>query len=319
MSTSDRSNHFARPRRYPCSVYMGKSSPCLQVQMGMENRTEFLRYIFGVVRERCRQHDVDLCLRLVQQDSEQMLTIRDEVVKEIPELQKYEDGWPVLFYLKLTLHDRGMHNPPRKRQRLVPDVNYPQSSQSLPVQKRPKFKPSGAPIRGVIPAPIRVSTHNASLDRPTAGDPQRTQEAPLHRTGSRAIDEEDIIMISDSEESVPTNIRSTSNITTSFCSSRATPCSIQTSSSSSSSASSHKVSKPSRSILDMLVSGGIPRADAERIAQLLASLGIATGEYLGVMARMKSRDVWLLELRGQNKISEIQMRILRNILDDLVG
>ena len=52
---------------------------------------------------------------------------------------------------------------------------------------------------------------------------------------------------------------------------------------------------------------------------MLASFGISTEVYLGALARSKSRDVWLLEMRGQNKLSEIQMRIMRDILNDLAG
>ena len=70
---------------------------------------------------------------------------------------------------------------------------------------------------------------------------------------------------------------------------------------------------------DVLISGGIPRADAGHLARLLASFGISTEVYLGALARMKSRDVWLLEMRGQNELSEIQMRIMRDILNDLAG
>ena len=67
-------------------------------------------------------------------------------------------------------------------------------------------------------------------------------------------------------------------------------------------------------ILGWIVSFDIPPADAQRITELFASLGIGNMAYLWAFARMESRDAWLGEMRENGELSEIQMRILRDML-----
>ena len=71
------------------------------------------------------------------------------------------------------------------------------------------------------------------------------------------------------------------------------------------------------SILPLLSLYHIPRADAERLAGILASAGIADVSYLRVLACMRGRDDWLREMRDKEQISEIQMRVLQEILRSL--
>ncbi|KAH9893138.1 hypothetical protein C8Q73DRAFT_519336 [Cubamyces lactineus] len=74
---------------------------------------------------------------------------------------------------------------------------------------------------------------------------------------------------------------------------------------------------PPNDILDMLLEYELPYADAERLVELLGSLGIGDTQYLRVLGNMVSCDAWLSELRVEGKLSEIQLRILREILDQL--
>lgn len=53
------------------------------------------------------------------------------------------------------------------------------------------------------------------------------------------------------------------------------------------------------------------------MVQLFASFGISDLAYLKIFARMHSRDGWLSELRQKGDISEIQMRVLRELLDQV--
>ncbi|KAI9062788.1 hypothetical protein FKP32DRAFT_1593466 [Trametes sanguinea] len=73
-----------------------------------------------------------------------------------------------------------------------------------------------------------------------------------------------------------------------------------------------------RSILDTLLAYALPRDDAARIAQLLSSLGIGDIRYLRVLAGLRSRDAWLQELKVKGQLSEIELRVLQEILNGLV-
>ena len=67
----------------------------------------------------------------------------------------------------------------------------------------------------------------------------------------------------------------------------------------------------------MLLSFGLPVPDVERIHALLHAQGVSDIAYLRVLARMHSRDGWLHEMREKGEVSEIQMRVLREMLQQL--
>ncbi len=71
-------------------------------------------------------------------------------------------------------------------------------------------------------------------------------------------------------------------------------------------------------IRTLLSTFGLPAQDVERLALLFASMGIADLVYLRVLARMHSRDGWLRELREKGAVTEIQMRVLREMLESIV-
>lgn len=64
-----------------------------------------------------------------------------------------------------------------------------------------------------------------------------------------------------------------------------------------------------------IVSFDIPPADAQRITKLFASQGINDMAYLRAFARMESRDAWLREMRDNDELTEIHVRILRDMLE----
>ncbi|KAI0364692.1 hypothetical protein BV20DRAFT_1116221 [Pilatotrama ljubarskyi] len=59
----------------------------------------------------------------------------------------------------------------------------------------------------------------------------------------------------------------------------------------------------------------LPEADATRIAQLFTAFGVSDAAYMRVFSRMSSRDAWLRELRERGRLSEIQMLVVRDVLE----
>ena len=102
--------------------------------------------------------------------------------------------------------------------------------------------------------------------------------------------------------------------------SRASPSpdsSASESSSGSPTAVSRAVSSPpdSQPVLCLLLSFRLPQDDAERIARVFASYGIVDVAYLRVLAGLPSREHWLAELRAKGDLSEIQMLVVRDMLN----
>ncbi len=67
-------------------------------------------------------------------------------------------------------------------------------------------------------------------------------------------------------------------------------------------------------IFELLVGAYIPHADTQRLVRLFASFGIKDIAYLRVFARMDSRDSWLNEMQQKGEVSEIQMRVIQELL-----
>lgn len=76
----------------------------------------------------------------------------------------------------------------------------------------------------------------------------------------------------------------------------------------------------SSDIEDMLLSRGLPLADAQRIALLFSSLGVIDKTYLRVFACLTTaREAWLSEMRQNGQLSEIQAWVVIDILDTAVA
>ncbi len=70
-------------------------------------------------------------------------------------------------------------------------------------------------------------------------------------------------------------------------------------------------------IVDLLRSYALPLDDAEHIVDLLEDRGVSNMAYMRVLARMSSTRGWLREQRDKGELTEVQMRLLREILGDL--
>ncbi|TBU21225.1 hypothetical protein BD311DRAFT_783028 [Dichomitus squalens] len=68
-------------------------------------------------------------------------------------------------------------------------------------------------------------------------------------------------------------------------------------------------------VLGWLVAFNVPPADAQWIEEMLAGFGVNDSTYLQGFARMASRDEWLRELRDSGELTEIQMRMIRDMLE----
>ena len=67
----------------------------------------------------------------------------------------------------------------------------------------------------------------------------------------------------------------------------------------------------------MILSHGLPRAEALRIMGLFTSLGMPDIEHLRALARMRSRDAWLHELCEAGDLTQFQMRVVKEFLEDI--
>lgn len=83
------------------------------------------------------------------------------------------------------------------------------------------------------------------------------------------------------------------------------------------SAHSHSHSRASAppDIVTRLTASALPRADAEHLAGVLASLGVTNAAYLRVFGKMRTRDAWLEELRVVGRLTEIQARVVRELVE----
>ena len=72
-------------------------------------------------------------------------------------------------------------------------------------------------------------------------------------------------------------------------------------------------------MLKTLLTVGLPRDDAHRLAKLFRQSGIRDEAYLRVFARMSTRDGWLIELCAKGVLTEIQMRVVKEALDQVAS
>lgn len=67
-------------------------------------------------------------------------------------------------------------------------------------------------------------------------------------------------------------------------------------------------------IVAHLIASALPRADAEHLVGVLASLGVTNAAYLRVFGKMCTQDAWLEELRVVGHLTEIQARVVHELV-----
>ncbi|KAI0640767.1 hypothetical protein C8Q79DRAFT_994760 [Trametes meyenii] len=274
--------------------------PSLQVQMGLQSDKEKLDDIVAITRLAARARLDFRGASYRKQRPEILEEITKEVLKECRDIRKYKNGWPVSRYIYIYLKN---HHPKKAKASYRPgpgrhSVGYtkgpspelgPLNEDSLPSSSRPR------PGSARVPSPSsRRSSPLPPLTNHSSPSPSIGREAPLppqppsppSHTNSRAVPE-----LETPEPSHRGHTR-------------------------------HVVSKPEpasgAAIKRFLVRLRFPAGDVERLVRLFRDIGIETQEYLEMLAGMGERDAWLQELREGGALSEIQMRVLRQGLNQLL-
>ncbi|RPD76261.1 hypothetical protein L226DRAFT_611677 [Lentinus tigrinus ALCF2SS1-7] len=264
------------PRKRPQRVYVGDGNKSsLQEQMGMAACTDILSEILT-----CIAHGVDLDEAYRRQNPAILRAVTQEVLSKLPVLREYEDAWPVEYYFARELKSH-VHRPKQK------------------VGQHTRRRRSQTPLisriygRWSVPATRTVGTQHSAIfvRRPN----KRVVSHRASRRNSPSISSQ-----IQEKNKIGTQLRGNGPVPHLVT----PPPSIEPSPSSS-----------SEPVFKLLVSARFPRPDAQHLAKLLASKGIKDLSYLKVFARMSTRDGWLAELVREGAITEIQMRVLREILE----
>ncbi|KAI1796799.1 hypothetical protein LXA43DRAFT_1153842 [Ganoderma leucocontextum] len=211
-------------------------------------------------------------------------------LEKYPILRRYENAWPITAYLKKEFKPHGyISSWTRQSQKQnrgdsiasCPDSQARSQTRAVPASKGP----SGTSLARVNRAMVVVTPRKTTLS---------SSAAVTHASPSTAPNRPRIPSGGNTRTRRPQ---------------RTSPSRDRVMTASTSSARS------SNTVLGWIVSFDIPPADALRITELFASLGISDMVYLRVFARMESRNEWLREMRENGQLSEIQMRILRDMLE----
>ncbi|KAI0718055.1 hypothetical protein C8T65DRAFT_100532 [Cerioporus squamosus] len=262
-------------------IYVGDGKKTsLQEQMGMSACRDILSEILRVIRKSCTSYGVVLNLAYRRQNPTVLRAVIQDVLAKVPVLREYEDGWPIESYLARELKSH-RPNPAKRRNLGLRDVTERHRS------KTPFITSHGKQTKcSRRPRWPRTATSVAKPNWRVTRVPSRS-ESP----STVARDESDV----ERQLGPAPSIRMITP-----------PPSIEPM------PSTPSYSEP---IFNILLSALVPPADGQRLAELLASKGIKDLAYMRVLARMSTRDSWLEELVREGKITEIQMRVLQEILE----
>ncbi|TFK86505.1 hypothetical protein K466DRAFT_149110 [Polyporus arcularius HHB13444] len=213
-----------------------------------------------------------------RQNAAVLLAVTQELLDNLPVLREYQDGWPIEFYLARELKSHRSRPAGPRYLRLRPERRRSQTPYIT------KYGRHTACSR--ITRTRRTKTF---LARPV----KRVTRPPSRSESPSTIDRDE----SDVERQL-----------------RPAPA-IYMMTPPPSPDSEPSPSSYSQPIFDTLVAALVPPTDGQRLTELLASKGITNLAYMRVLARMSTRDSWLEELVLEEKITEIQMRVLQEILE----
>ncbi|TFK92626.1 hypothetical protein K466DRAFT_212227 [Polyporus arcularius HHB13444] len=328
-----------RPCRILSLLYdAGDGKASLQSQMRLLEDPHRFRDSLKIIRKIWKEHGVDHYLSYSQQDPAKLRSIKLEATKRLPFLEaRYEDAWPVTFYLKKALRNRG-RDEHRERRRIrdnSDEADYLYDGPPLRTRGRREVhtRASRKSMNLTRHTSVRTTATPASVapEVPVSQVRRRERAAPYYSSSSSSSSSS----ARRSYESGPqsTVVTQASTPATSLSAQRSLVTSSPTSSTSwqvagpnpgtfrhpptAPAAPSNRESAAGPStntVLSALQPYHLPDADAKRVAQLLASVGVVDAAYLHVLARMHGRDGWLCEMRDKGEMTEIQMRVLREIL-----
>ncbi|RDX50865.1 hypothetical protein OH76DRAFT_1436523 [Lentinus brumalis] len=267
------------PHSRPKRVYVGdgeKSS--LQEQMGMLAAGGLLSEILLAIRKTCLSHGVDMNLAYRRQNAAVLRAVTQDLLDNLPVLREYQDGWPIEFYLARELKSHRSRPASSRYLRLRPEQRRSQTPYTMNYGRQTACSRM-----------IRARRTKTVLGRPV----KRVTRPPSRSESPSTIDRD--------ESDVERQLRPASEIYM-----MTPPPSPH---------SEPSTSSYSQPIFNILVTALVPPTDAQRLTELLASKGITNLAYMRVLARMSTRDSWLEELVREEKITEIQMRVLQEILE----
>ncbi|RPD64050.1 hypothetical protein L226DRAFT_371242 [Lentinus tigrinus ALCF2SS1-7] len=337
-----RGKRIPPPSRKPRAIHESEDgTPSLQSEMGLLDDPDRFCHILETIRSVWKKHGVKYNVPYRWQDLEVMRNVVTEVVRKLPFLgADYEDAWPVTVYLQRSLRVRGQRERQSERS-LSDEADYEYEGPRLHnigrrqvpgracSKKRPYYgaavrvsaqrfelpKVSGRKGPGTVPRRIHQierTTSSLSSSSPYSSGSQSTA-VPSSTTSSSSGRPASSTPSSSSNRSQPAGTpegprepqKTRTRITHS---SPVTPAQAQDAT------PRVNAEATANTVLYALLSYRLPQADAERLAKLLASVGVAEASYLRVLAHMRGRDDWLREMRDNDQMTEIQMRVLREIL-----
>ncbi|KAI0358158.1 hypothetical protein OH77DRAFT_1435346 [Trametes cingulata] len=331
------SGPMPKPKRSPSVIYgrtatTGPSS--LQVQMGLENDTPRFAQILALIRCIAAEY-IDSGIPYGKQDKRVLEKVKEKVLYHSSFLRnQYAGGWPVEAYLSRACKNHGYKSTVKTRcvserkRRCREDPPYRQytppilsevdviQSHKLPRYDQQSVQPrheSGWNQDDSGAAELRSSPRESEFDLPqsASSDEEEEPSAPPARRALRVGSHTAGLHSTELELRPPaTNGPATAS---ELASSRITTKEI---------ARPDDMPRPpttpvpaSLDFASLLRARFLPESDATRIADLFASFGVSDGAYMRVFARMASRDAWLRELSQRGQLSEIQMFVVRDVLE----
>ncbi|KAI1796796.1 hypothetical protein LXA43DRAFT_576135 [Ganoderma leucocontextum] len=238
-----------------------------------------------------------------------MATVKTRALNEMPFLrERYDDGWPVTIYLERSLQQRMTVAAQRK----FDEGSYKYHGRRFVIVDPDDVKDR---FRSRDPHPKTCPTKDMAHSEKPSTRRSADCQSDCQSAGGASSSSKSTSVSSD------TSSFSVSPPTSSTSSSPGSRSSSSSSSSSRSTRSSTKRKSPpgyqSGSILNLLRSYALPLEDAEHIVDLLAASGVSTIAYMRVLSRMASTKDWLREERDNGELTEVQMRLLREIFERL--
>ncbi|KAI0741321.1 hypothetical protein C8Q80DRAFT_1273784 [Daedaleopsis nitida] len=275
--------------RYCCKrIHKIGDGSSLQEQMGMTECGEEFIAILSLIRSICVEYGINHNVPYRKQSKAKLQLVKDNVLSKLSMLNEFENAWPIDFYLIKELKLRG-----GRSGAAVSRSTYKRTAlrSGQPNSSRPLSMPASA-------------VGGSAQDQGVASQiqrPPRPNRAYVEVPGTTPR----------AEYRRPVNTTTTTGT--------ASSTTIMTGPGTNPNAPARQTFQTFQPILNLLLAYALPRTDAQRLVDLFTSKGVADIAYLRVMARMGTRDGWLNELREKGELSEIQMRVVREVLERFEG
>ncbi|KAI0363117.1 hypothetical protein BV20DRAFT_976020 [Pilatotrama ljubarskyi] len=337
-----------RPKRYASVLHQRRAGgrESLQVQMGLEDDTRTFIQLLSLIRDVASGY-VNLHVPYGKQDKRQLEKIKTQVLFQSSILRNnYADGWPIDAYLRKALKNHGAASvgktpiTPEPKRRCREDLSYKYhkrrtwDDEQPPILTRGNKHSTYGYQSATHGGPQRNGGPRTTCGRSTA--PERKHD--LEELGGSDDDDEELYIIPEGEQNRPvrSGLQTTgsnlpdlrpSTIRIPIVKSEPkdpselprTPGPVDGAPQQNGLPRLRTPAPPNLGFVDMLRARSFPVTDVTRIAELFTSFGVSDPAYMRVFARMCSRDAWLRELRERGELSEIQMLVVRDVLETVAG